>query len=309
MGCISEILRHQPIPNQLTCIKLFCLLILFAFYIYSQTEKDVEGMAVTNQAPHSKDPNSSLSSNTTANEASKQPYNPDSVDSLAITQLLANTGLWTSTPGAQVNKTPVDKACTEPNQGQASSHTLDNVPKVHLVAKPFKSNDMQSTFVDVMKSNLSSKVSLMSEDQSDDSGSPEKSLVKNTTNKLEMSNVSSTRNAGLKKPQENIDRSQAKDDIETETSAETKVKGTNSSGSKERRKPRTFQSHWQKNHPWLVYDEEKKTMYCQVCIRYDLESTFTTGNSSFKLSTIKSHQGSILHQKAVQMEFLQEIAE
>ena len=266
-------------------------------------------MAVTNQAPHSKDPNFSLSSNTATDEVSNKPYNPDIVDSLAITQLLANTGLWTSTPGAQVNKTPVDKAQTEPGHGQSSSHTLDNLTEVHSMAPRFKSNDMQSTFVDVMKSNLSSKVSLTPEDQSNDLGSPGKILVKNTANKLEMSNVSSTRNVGLKKHQENIDSSQAEDNIETETSAETKLKVANSSGSKEKRKPRTFQSHWQKNHPWLVYDEEKKTMYCQVCIRYDLESTFTTGNSSFKLSTIKSHQGSILHQKAVQMEFLQEIAE
>lgn len=57
----------------------------------------------------------------------------------------------------------------------------------------------------------------------------------------------------------------------------------------ETKRQRKFQDAWQKSFAWLVYDRDKNTMYCKVCREFEKSGTFSTGNSNFKIDTIKIH--------------------
>ena len=58
---------------------------------------------------------------------------------------------------------------------------------------------------------------------------------------------------------------------------------------------RQFQAKWKENRPWLVYNEEKRVMYCTVCQQYDKSqgrkrNMFITGSTNLRSSALKEHE-------------------
>ena len=51
---------------------------------------------------------------------------------------------------------------------------------------------------------------------------------------------------------------------------------------------------------WLFYDKEHNLMFCTICT--DIKSTFVVGSDNFKKSTVKCHEESKPHIRALQGE-------
>ncbi|OWF54241.1 Zinc finger protein 862 [Mizuhopecten yessoensis] len=63
----------------------------------------------------------------------------------------------------------------------------------------------------------------------------------------------------------------------------------------ETKRQRKFQTAWQETFSWLVYDDEKNTVFCKVCRELETAGTFCTGNSNFKIDTIRIHDTADAH--------------
>ncbi len=65
-----------------------------------------------------------------------------------------------------------------------------------------------------------------------------------------------------------------------------------------------FYLSFQVGRPWLIYDADKETMTCQLCITYGdpkSKNTFTTGSSNLRVSAVKEHEASKCHLRALNM--------
>ena len=66
------------------------------------------------------------------------------------------------------------------------------------------------------------------------------------------------------------------------------------------------QKRWKEQFPWLEITENK-TMLCQICCSQEekirsmpnVSMTFITGSKNYRLSSIKDHDSSACHQRAI----------
>ena len=74
----------------------------------------------------------------------------------------------------------------------------------------------------------------------------------------------------------------------------------------EAKRERSFQQQWLKGREWLIFDQEKNAMLCQLCKSSyaadpKLKSTsFVVGSNNFRASAISDHEKSKPHVKAAQ---------
>ena len=47
-----------------------------------------------------------------------------------------------------------------------------------------------------------------------------------------------------------------------------------------RKRERVYKKSWEKDNPWLVYNEEKDIMWCRVCYEFRCDKTYSD-NSGF----------------------------
>lgn len=71
--------------------------------------------------------------------------------------------------------------------------------------------------------------------------------------------------------------------------------GVNSKQQYEKKRCRKFQSQWQVDRPWLVYDVLSDVMFCEWCKKEAVQSSFTTGSNHFRLDAVKDHESSKWH--------------
>ena len=60
----------------------------------------------------------------------------------------------------------------------------------------------------------------------------------------------------------------------------------------------SFQEEWKQGRPWLRFDSEAETIFCDYCIKAGVEpekSTFVKGCTNIKFEAVKYHQGSNSH--------------
>ena len=65
-----------------------------------------------------------------------------------------------------------------------------------------------------------------------------------------------------------------------------------------KRRKRSFQEEWKQGGPWLRFDSEAETIFCDYCIKAGVEpekSTFVKGCTNIKFEAVKYHQGSNSH--------------
>ena len=60
-----------------------------------------------------------------------------------------------------------------------------------------------------------------------------------------------------------------------------------------------FQNKWLSDFPWLLYDSEKNSMTCSLCIKHKKHNSFTDINKNFRTSTLTRHADSSDHKAAV----------
>ena len=61
---------------------------------------------------------------------------------------------------------------------------------------------------------------------------------------------------------------------------------------------RKFQTSWEKLWPWASYDKSTGKMYCEACIKTE-KNTFTTGCTTYKMSSMIRHEATADHKISV----------
>jgi hypothetical protein len=65
----------------------------------------------------------------------------------------------------------------------------------------------------------------------------------------------------------------------------------------EKNRVRMWQPKWTNDRDWLMFDAEKKVMFCSHCREFSKEKAapFVSGTDKFKLENVKSHENSRDH--------------
>ena len=92
-----------------------------------------------------------------------------------------------------------------------------------------------------------------------------------------------------------LKRSAAGHETNDHTKKQRQPECSESNGYEKKRKEegRSFRREWQKEFPWLQYDETNKEMFCEVCQEFpliaDKSSAFFSGNKAFHIANIRAH--------------------
>ena len=67
-------------------------------------------------------------------------------------------------------------------------------------------------------------------------------------------------------------------------------------------KTRAFQESWKVDNNWLRFENESKSMYCDLCIKVQNSNTFTVGCNILKKDSVTKHaksKGKILKMRGI----------